>query len=234
MNRKKDYQLLGKALLEWFANNQRDLPWRRTYDPYHVWISEVMLQQTQMERVVEYFNRWMEKFPDVDSIASASEQKVLKAWEGLGYYSRARNIKKAAKKLVEEHKSRIPLDFDQLLSLPGIGPYTAAAILSIAFNRPYPVIDANVERMFARLEDIDKPVKDKNVQLKIKRLASDLLPDTQAREFNQALMELGGTCLYPPEPGLHQLSCSGTLQSLSGRDGYRASGSGEQGEENRY
>jgi len=197
---KKDYQFFRKALLGWFAENQRDLPWRRVYDPYHVWIAEVMLQQTQMERGVAYFNRWMEQFPDIDTLASSSELSIMKAWEGLGYYTRARNVMKAARILVEEFQSRIPENYDQLLSLPGIGPYTVAAILSIAFNRPYPVIDANVERLFARLEDIDQPVKDKNVQQKIRTLVTELLPEKHIREFNQALMEAGALVCTPKIP----------------------------------
>ena len=200
MKTKKDWQPFKKVLLEWFAKNQRDLPWRFTYAPYHVWISEVMLQQTQMDRSVEYFNRWIEQFPDVRSVAGASEQVILKAWEGLGYYSRARNIKKAALWLVDEHDGQVPDDYNQLPALPGIGPYTAAAIMSIAFNKPYPVIDANVERLFARIGDIDQPVKQKNVQQEIKKLAAKFLQDTMARDFNQALMELGALVCTPKKP----------------------------------
>ena len=195
-----DYTRLREILLGWFADNHRDLPWRRTYDPYHVWISEIMLQQTQMDRVVEYFNHWIQRFPDVDSVAMATEQAVLKAWEGLGYYSRARNLKKAAERVVVDDGSRIPEDFDRLLSLPGVGPYTAAAIMSIAFNRPYPVVDANVERLFARLEDIDLPVKQKGVHQHITGLIMRMLEDTSPRELNQALMELGALVCTPKKP----------------------------------
>ncbi|MDW7773864.1 MAG: A/G-specific adenine glycosylase [Desulfobulbaceae bacterium] len=200
MIQETEYSLLRDGLLAWFAGNQRDLPWRRTYDPYHVWISEIMLQQTQMERGVEYFNRWMEKFPDVEALCSASEQEVLKAWEGLGYYSRARNLLKAAGKIVAEQGGRIPRDYDNLLSLPGIGPYTAAAVMSIAFNRPYPVVDANVERLFARLEDIDRPVKDRDVRQRMQKLAAVLLAGAAPRDMNQALMELGALVCTPKNP----------------------------------
>ena len=198
--KKKDYQNLRKALLNWFAGNQRNLPWRRTYEPYHVWISEIMLQQTQMERVVEYFNRWLEKFPDIAALASASEQEVLKAWEGLGYYSRARNIMKAAEKMMIEHGGEIPRDHEQLLFLPGIGPYTAAAVMSIAFNMPYPVVDANVERLCSRVMNIDLPVKNRDSQKKIIEFASALLTDAEPRQLNQALMELGALVCTPKNP----------------------------------
>ena len=187
-------------VLGWFAENRRDLPWRRTYDPYHVWISEIMLQQTQMERGVEYFNRWMVLFPDPWTLADASELAVFKAWEGLGYYSRVRNIRKAAMILVAEHDGRVPDDHDRLLRLPGIGPYTAAAIMSIAFNRPYPVIDANVERLFARLADIDRPMKEKGVQRELHARLTEMLAEVSPRDFNQALMELGALVCTPRNP----------------------------------
>ncbi|ACV68183.1 A/G-specific adenine glycosylase [Desulfohalobium retbaense] len=178
-------------LLEWFAAHQRDLPWRRTYAPYAVWISEIMLQQTQMDRAVGYFQRWMERFPDIASVAAASEDEILTYWEGLGYYSRARNIHKAAQTLVREHDGVFPRTRKALLALPGIGPYTAGAILSIGFGQDEPAVDANVERILARLTDIDTPVKTKPAQEAIHTAARDLLPPGRCREFNQALMELG-------------------------------------------
>lgn len=188
------------SLLSWFTENRRDLPWRRSYEAYQIWISEIMLQQTQMERGVEYFNRWLTRFPDVSSLAAAPEQEVLKAWEGLGYYSRARNILKTAGVLLAEHGGRIPDDYRSLLDLPGIGPYTAAAIMSIAFNRPYPLIDANVERVFARLEDIDRPVREKAVRDQLEKRLNHLLAETEPREFNQALMEMGALLCRPRTP----------------------------------
>lgn len=187
-------------LLVWFAENQRDLPWRVDYVPYHVWIAEIMGQQTQMDRVVQYFNRWISRFPDIASVAEASEQHILKYWEGLGYYSRAKNIHKTAKLLVQDHAAEIPADRQLLLALPGIGPYTAAAILSIAFNKPYPLLDANVERLFARLLDIDQPVKQAAVQAKFHGLAKLLLPEGKERMFNQALMEFGALVCRPKNP----------------------------------
>ncbi len=196
----KNKKIFRKSLVTWFADNMRDLPWRRTYEPYHVWISEIMLQQTQMERGVVYFNRWVAQFPDVSSVAGASEQVILKAWEGLGYYSRARNVKKAAGQIMKEYSGRIPDDYDQLLSLPGIGPYTASAIMSIAFNKPYPVVDANVERLFARIGDVNQPVKTKNVRMEIQERVAELISDTLPRDFNQALMELGALICTPKQP----------------------------------
>ncbi|MCF6188547.1 MAG: A/G-specific adenine glycosylase [Desulfobulbaceae bacterium] len=190
-----------KLLLSWFADNQRDLPWRDEYEPYQVWISEIMGQQTQMDRVVRYFNRWMELFPDITAVAAAPEQQLLKAWEGLGYYSRVKNIQRTATLLLENHGGQIPADLNQLLALPGIGPYTAAAILSIAFNQPYPVLDANVERVFARLLDLDQPLKQVQVRKKLQAVAADLLPAGKARLFNQALMEFGALACRPKSPG---------------------------------
>ncbi len=191
---------ISGLILAWFLKNERNLPWRKTYEPYQVWISEIMLQQTQMDRVVEYFARWMKRFPDVTTLARAKERSVLKAWEGLGYYSRARNIKKAAEKLVKEHNGTIPENYDALLSLPGIGPYTAAAIMSIAYNRSYPVVDANVERLFARWEDIDLPVKQKQVHNHITGRVQEMMDHAAPRDLNQALMELGALVCTPKNP----------------------------------
>jgi len=160
-----------------------------------------MLQQTQMERGVEYFERWISLFPDIRAVADADELTVLKAWEGLGYYSRVRNIRKAARMLVDEHGGRVPDDYDKLLGLPGVGPYTAAAIMSIAFDRPWPVIDANVARVFARLRDIDRPMKERGVQRELHALLTEMLAEVSPRDFNQALMELGALVCTPRNPG---------------------------------
>lgn len=187
-------------LLTWFTACQRPLPWRQDYHPYQVWIAEIMGQQTQMERVVQYFNRWMRLFPDVASLARAPEQSVLKAWEGLGYYSRARNIRRTAEILLREHGGRIPQDPQSLRALPGIGPYTAAAILSIGFNLPHPLVDANVERVFARLHDLEEPVKGKRGKTLVQELAALYLAREHPRVFNQALMELGALICTPKKP----------------------------------
>jgi A/G-specific adenine glycosylase len=189
-----------QRLLDWFAVNQRPLPWRTTYTPYHIWISEIMGQQTQIERVAHYFTRWIERFPDLAAVAAAPEQSILKAWEGLGYYSRARNLQRAAARLVEAGTTDIPADYQQLLALPGIGPYTAAAILSIAFNQPYPLLDANVERLFARLADIDRPLKQGSTKKQLAAMAEILLDRENPRQYNQALMELGALVCTPKKP----------------------------------
>ncbi len=193
-------EFFQQALLRWFKNNRRDLPWRRKYEPYHVWLSEIMLQQTQMERGVKYFLRWLKRFPDIAAVASADEQEIMKYWEGLGYYARARNLHKAAKVMMSEFDGEVPGEYDSLLRLPGVGPYTASAISSIAFNSDIPVVDANVERVFSRLFDIDEPIKGRGVHKKICNIAEKLLPKGVARQFNQALMDLGGLICKPKKP----------------------------------
>ncbi len=191
----------SQTLLEWFNHNQRDLPWRKTYSPYHVWISEIMLQQTQVDRVRDFFISWCRALPDVTAVAKASEEQIHKLWEGLGYYSRARNIHSCARLIVKEHGGHLPENHAKLLALPGIGRYTAGAIMSLAFNRDYPVVDANVERLFARLFDISTHIKNKENRLKIWDTAEKLIPAGMARNFNQALMELGALVCTPKNPG---------------------------------
>lgn len=183
--------LFSKALLGWFERNRRPLPWRATYDPYGVWISEIMLQQTQMERAVAFYNAWMERFPDLATLAKAGEEEVLKAWEGLGYYGRARNILRAARLVAEEYGGRFPEEYGDILSLPGVGPYTAAAISSIAFARDVACVDANVTRVVSRLLDVDLPMKSSAAKNLVAAYAGRLLPKGHAREHNQAMMELG-------------------------------------------
>ncbi|MHB1184732.1 MAG: A/G-specific adenine glycosylase [Desulfobulbia bacterium] len=191
---------LQDGLLHWFAQNGRDLPWRKTYLPYHIWISEIMLQQTQMDRVVAYFTRWLEYFPDIAALAEAKEQEVLRLWEGLGYYSRAKNLHKTAELLCLRHGSALPEDHGALLQLPGIGRYTAGAIMSLAFNRSHPIVDANVERLFSRLFNLNVPVKEKEAHNFIWQKAAELIPEGKARYFNQALMELGALVCLPRSP----------------------------------
>jgi A/G-specific adenine glycosylase len=187
-----------QALIAWFHAEQRPLPWRRGYIPYQIWISEIMLQQTQMERVTLFFDRWMRQFPDIHTLAGADGDMVLKCWEGLGYYSRAANIRKCARIIVREHDGIIPSDPQALLALPGIGPYTAGAIASIAYDLPVPVVDANIGRVFARLFDIAIPLPQARKLLWQK--AEELVPREQARSFNQGLMELGALICTPKSP----------------------------------
>ena len=148
---------LQQALLDWFAEHQRPLPWRRQYHPYEIWVSEIMLQQTQVKTMLPFYTRWMSELPTVHSVAAASEEMVLKLWEGLGYYSRVRNLQKAARVICDEHGGELPADFDHIRALPGIGPYTAGALASIAFNQPRPVVDGNIERVLCRIEGIGEP-----------------------------------------------------------------------------
>jgi A/G-specific adenine glycosylase len=177
-------------LAAWFDAHKRPLPWRRDYAPYAVWVSEIMLQQTRMDRVVAYFLRWMERFPDIRSVAEAGEDEILHAWEGLGYYTRARNLQRAAQRIMERHRGVFPSDPADIRALPGIGPYTGAAVASIAFNRRLACVDANVERVLARIFDIGSPIKARAGADRVRRLAEALLPE-EPREHNQALMELG-------------------------------------------
>ena len=193
------HRALVEALLAWFAAEKRPLPWRERYDPYAVWISEIMLQQTQMERGAQYFVRWMERFPTLRHVAEATPDALLKAWEGLGYYSRVRNLHKAAQRIMDEHNGVVPDDMAALRALPGIGEYTAGAVLSIAYNKPVPAVDANVERVFARVFDVGHPVKSRVAAGFIRDMAEALMsealtpeaPGAGPREFSQAVMELG-------------------------------------------
>ena len=191
MPEKQTFPEIRNAILSWFAANQRPLPWRQHITPYRIWISEIMLQQTQMERGVAYFQRWMALFPNIHSVAEADESSLLKAWEGLGYYSRARNIQAAARIIMRHHGGVFPSRHEDILSLPGIGPYTAGAIASIAFNQDVPCVDGNVERVFSRLFNIESPVREEPAKKYIAALARDMLPPGQAGQFNQALMEFG-------------------------------------------
>lgn len=200
-------------LLSWFDENRRPLPWREKYRPYEVWISEIMLQQTQVKTMLPYFRRWMERFPDVQSIADAREDEVLKHWEGLGYYSRAVNIHRTAEIIAKHHGGTFPKAHSTILGMPGIGPYTAGAISSIAFNEDRPLVDGNVERILARLFNIDTPVKEKNTRKFIWNTAEVLIPAGRARQFNQALMDLGATVCLPRRPGCEKCPLNGLCES---------------------
>ena len=191
---------IRRTLIRWYKKHQRDLPWRRTRNPYAVWVSEIMLQQTQVATVIPYYRRFMKAFPTIKRLAAAREQAVLKAWEGLGYYSRARNLYKAAKRIISDHGGRLPESAEELRQLPGIGRYTAGAIASIAFDLDEPVLDGNVIRVFCRLFLIRKNPKETTIQKRLWRLAHQLLPKGKASIFNQALMDLGATVCTPKNP----------------------------------
>jgi len=195
-----DEQQIGRTLADWFPQRRRDLPWRRNPTPYRVWISEIMLQQTQIERVIAFFQAWMERLPTVRHTADADRETLLKLWEGLGYYNRAINIHRTAGILRDEHGGDLPADYKRLLALPGIGPYTAGAIMSLAFNEPYPAVDANAERMLSRVFDIEEPIKATATQKRLRHKATELIPQGRARELNQALMEHGALVCLPRDP----------------------------------
>ncbi|WP_153464566.1 MULTISPECIES: A/G-specific adenine glycosylase [Sediminibacillus] len=187
-------------LIDWFYQEQRQLPWRENKDPYKVWVSEIMLQQTKVDTVIPYFRRFMEKFPTLDDLAEADEQEVLKAWEGLGYYSRARNLQNAVKEVAATYNSKVPADAKQLGALKGVGPYTKGAILSIAYDQPEPAVDGNVMRVLSRVllidEDIAKPKTRKTFESAVKAVISHEDPSA----FNQGLMELGALVCTPTTP----------------------------------
>jgi A/G-specific adenine glycosylase len=200
---------LVPSLLRWYGRHARDLPWRRTQDPYAIWIAEVMLQQTRVETVRPYWERWMQRFPTIQTLARARSQTVLKLWEGLGYYQRARAIHATAQRIVNEFAGQFPHQIDILLQLPGIGPYTAGAICSIAFNQPTPILDGNVIRVLARLHGIEVDPRQSAVRAKLWALADALVreaarnqsaKDRDCAALNQALMELGAMVCTPRAP----------------------------------
>ena len=199
---KRDRSLVA-GLVKWFRACGRDYPWRRTEEPYPILVSEIMLQQTQITTVLDrgYFTRWMERFPDFQTLAAASEAEILKAWEGLGYYRRARNLHRLAVVVLEEHGGIFPEDDEQILALPGIGPYTAGALSSFAFNRPKPIVDGNVARVLSRLENDATPIDSTEGKKRLWARAEALVEASgEPRLFNSALMELGQTICRPASP----------------------------------
>ncbi|MGA2957465.1 MAG: A/G-specific adenine glycosylase [Thermodesulfobacteriota bacterium] len=189
-----------RSLLRWYSIHQRDLPWRKNQDPYRILISEFMLQQTRVETVIPYFQRFLKIFPTLDSLAKAPLQKVLKAWAGLGYYARARNLHAAAKTIFQECAGKIPSTRENLLKLPGLGPYTAGAVASLAFNQPIPALDGNVRRVISRVfdeGDNPSPIPSKT---KIEKFWEGWIPSGRASDFNQALMDLGAMICIPSKP----------------------------------
>ncbi|MFM7248687.1 MAG: A/G-specific adenine glycosylase [Planctomycetaceae bacterium] len=199
--------------MEWFDRCGRDLPWRRAPDPYRTWVSEVMLQQTQVERVVDYFHRFLARFPDVARLAAASEAEVLRQWEGLGYYRRARQLHAAAKRIVAAHGGRTPATFEALLVLPGIGRYTAGAIASIAGGERRPIVEANSRRVLARLVAHRSPLGGAAGDGPLWEVAEALLPPARAGDWNQALMDLGATLCTPRAPECHRCPVAGQCRA---------------------
>lgn len=193
-------RLLRRRLLAWYQRHQRALPWRETNDPYRVWISEIMLQQTQVDTAIPFYRRFLKTFPDVDTLARAPLQEVLKAWENLGYYSRARNIHAAARIIVDQFDGKIPDTFEAIRTLPGIGQYSAGAILSIAYGKPFPAVDGNVRRILCRVFAIRKPMNELRDQKELFKLAGALVPARRPGDFNQALMDLGAMICRAKSP----------------------------------
>jgi A/G-specific adenine glycosylase len=198
-------QYFSAELLLWYERSKRDLPWRRNKNPYYIWVSEIMLQQTRVDTVIPYFHRFIEKFPTVAALATAPEEEVLKAWEGLGYYSRARNLQAAVREVHEQYNGVVPSDKTEISGLKGVGPYTAGAILSIAYNQPEPAVDGNVMRVLSRYFALEDDVAKASTRMRIEGLAQELIPAGEAGAFNQALMELGATVCTPRAP--HCLTC---------------------------
>lgn len=197
---KMDIKSFQDDLIGWFADEQRELPWRKDQDPYKVWVSEIMLQQTRVDTVIPYFNSFLENFPTIEALANADEEKVLKAWEGLGYYSRVRNLQSAVREVHENYGGKVPDSPEEISSLKGVGPYTAGAILSIAYGKPEPAVDGNVMRVLSRIlliwDDIAKPFSRKIFEEAVRKLISHENPSF----FNQALMELGALICTPTSP----------------------------------
>ena len=205
--------ILHDTLINWYAENRRDLPWRQQPTPYQVWLSEVILQQTRVNQGMDYYLRFVERWPTVTDLAQASEEEVLKMWQGLGYYSRARNLHHCAQQVVKEYGGEFPADFEKLKQLKGIGDYTAAAIASIAFGLPHAVVDGNVYRVLARLYDIDTPININEGQTLFAQLADELLNRKQPGLHNQAMMEFGALHCTPKNPNC--LHCPLQAQCLA-------------------
>lgn len=203
-------KFLRRSLLNWYAESGRDLPWRRTCDPYAIWVSEIMLQQTQVKTVLPYYERWLAQFPTIASLAAADQQQVLKVWQGLGYYARARNLHQAAQVIVQQYRGQFPTNGKAVMALPGVGRTTAGGILSAAYNQPLSILDGNVKRVLSRLLALQIPP---NKAIKsLWSVSSELLDPDNPRDFNQALMDLGATLCTPKKPACllcpWQIHCS--------------------------
>ncbi len=196
-NKKEKIAAIVQPLLAWYDENKRDLPWRGTTDPYKVWVSEIMLQQTRVAAVLPYYHAWMEELPTVEALAAVEESRLMKLWQGLGYYSRARNLRKAARVIVDGLGGRFPNTYEELLRLPGIGDYTAGAIASIAFGQPVPAVDGNVLRVAARAANMDGDILEPKVRRIFREIMASAMPQDRPGTFNQALMDLGATVCLP-------------------------------------
>ncbi|WP_375579469.1 A/G-specific adenine glycosylase [Marivirga tractuosa] len=193
-------QSFSNSLINWYKNNKRDLPWRNTTDPYKIWLSEIILQQTRVNQGLPYYNKFVSQYPKVLDLAKAPEDEVMRLWQGLGYYSRARNLHECAKSVVKDYNSEFPKAYNELLKLKGVGKYTAAAIASFAFEQAVPVVDGNVFRVLARYFDVSDDISQPKTFTKFFNIAKELIPDDYAASFNQAMMELGATICTPKKP----------------------------------
>jgi A/G-specific adenine glycosylase len=191
---------IAEKLLRWYASRRRSLPWRERPEPYAVWVAEIMAQQTRLESMLPYYRLWMKRFPTINKLAKSDEQDVLNLWEGLGYYSRARSLRRAAQAVIKEYSGKLPGDLKALRSLPGIGPYTAGAIASLAFGLDTPAVDGNAIRVLARVFDVDLPIDSGLSKKRFWELAAELLPPGHAADYNQALMDLGAEICKPRQP----------------------------------
>lgn len=207
----------SKEIIDWYQKHKRDLPWRNTNDPYIIWLSEIIMQQTRVEQGMPYFNRFTEKYPTVEHFASATEEEILKLWQGLGYYSRGRNMHQTSQAVMEEHAGYFPKNYDSLIRLKGIGEYTAAAISSFSSNEAKAVVDGNVFRLLSRYFGIDTPINTGKGKKIFTDLANELLDQTQAGIFNQAMMEFGSLQCKPKNPDCQicplQISCEARLKN---------------------
>lgn len=193
-------KLFSKKISDWYLLNKRDLPWRNTTDPYKIWLSEIILQQTRVNQGLNYYHKFVEQYPTVAKLANAKEEQILKLWQGLGYYSRARNLHKAAKQVLAEHKGKFPSEYNDLIKLKGVGVYTASAIASFAFNKPYAVVDGNVYRILSRIFGIDVPIDSSEGKKYFQELANQLLNKIDSSLHNQAMMEFGARYCTPSNP----------------------------------
>lgn len=214
MNGIERMERFSMNLLKWYRKHRRDLPWRRSRDPYHIWVSEVMLQQTRVDTVIPYYHRFIERFPTIEALAEAPEEEVLKAWEGLGYYSRARNLQAAVREVQSQYGGQVPDTKEEISTLKGVGPYTAGAVLSIAYNVPEPAVDGNVMRVLSRFFLLRDDIAKGSTRVRMEHIARELIPPGAAGDFNQALMELGATVCTPKSP---QCLICPVMEQCSGR-----------------
>lgn len=210
----KNKNKFRNTLIDWYITNHRPLPWRETNDPYKIWVSEIILQQTRVNQGLDYYNRFIKQFPDLNSLAAATEEEVLKLWEGLGYYSRARHMHATSQILAKQYSGQFPESFSNLLELKGIGKYTAAAIASIAFGVPVAVVDGNVLRFLARYHGIETPVDENRTIKEITRIANETISPEKPGIFNQAMMEFGALQCVPANPGCGSCCFSDDCRAL--------------------